>query len=198
MSPLGRNSRAVLAAAAFASFAGAYVTTPIAPGSAAVPPVTVAPLVTPSPKPTPIAVVIPRRDPFAGEPQPEAAPMPERDMSARTTSEAPPFSPAFAPPSARALLPLPPNAGAASQPFPFSTASPAQPPAVRVVAVITGPHPYALIEDAGTTRLVTTGDRIGADTIGAITSSQVRLTNGSVLWVTPPQSVAPLAPKGLR
>jgi hypothetical protein len=50
-----------------------------------------------------------------------------------------------------------------------------------VTAIVTGRHPYALIDDAGTTRLVTLGDRIGDDIVAAITASEIRLASGRTM-----------------
>jgi hypothetical protein len=179
---LGRRSRAALAVAAFGSFAGAYVTTPIAPGTAKPAGPLVQPLATPPPTPTPSTVVIPHRDPFAGEPTPETAPRPVSAEPTTSTGALP-----------RTLLPLPPNAGA--PPEAFSLGSPPQPPPpttpsaptipVRVTAVITGAHPYALIDEGETTRLVTLGDRVADDSVAAISSLGIRLSNGRAVPLVP-------------
>jgi hypothetical protein len=182
----------VLALAAFGAFSGAYVTTPIAARSAAGAPSTFVPLDTPAPSPTPFALVLPQRDPFAGGPSLRAA------SSGTTTATGllvPPSAPhtvdaltAALPPS---LAPLPPNAGAAGAPPPF-TASASAPSPVRITAIVTGAHPFALVDDGGTTRLVTLGDRIGDDTVAAISAAGVRLTSGRTLPLTtdPPSATS--------
>lgn len=83
-----------------------------------------------------------------------------------------------------ALRPLPPNAGAMNAPPPFGAQT------ARVTAVVTGAHPYALVDDAGTTRIVTVGDNIASDAITAITAGGVRLANGRMLTVAPAASPA--------
>ena len=79
-----------------------------------------------------------------------------------------------------ALRALPPNAGAGDNPFPFATG--ARTSAV-VTAVITGPHPFALVDESGTTRILTVGDRIDGDAIVAIDAAGIRLSNGPTLAV---------------
>lgn len=92
------------------------------------------------------------------------------------------------------LRPLPPNAGAgdAAPPFAMPAPAPAQRPPARVTAVITGTHPFALIDEGGTTRLVTLGDRIGEDAVTAISGTGIRLANGRTLPLAPdPPSLPP-------
>ena len=85
------------------------------------------------------------------------------------------------------LAPLPPNAGAGdvAPPFTIPVPAPAQQPPARVTALITGTHPFALIDEGGTTRLVTLGDRIGDDAVTAISGTGVRLANGRLLPLAP-------------
>jgi hypothetical protein len=172
-------SRAALAAAAFLCFGGAFVTTPIAARGAAS---ALSPARTPSPRdePPPIAGVTPKRDPFAGEPPatPRAAQPVAPASSLRSFALA-------VPPGVTAL---PPNAGAGSMPSPFGA------PAVRaarVTAVVGGTHPYALLDDAGAIRIVTTGDRIDGDTIVAIDADRIRLAHGAALVLTPSSMPSP-------
>lgn len=198
MYPLDRYSRAVLAIAAFGSFAGAYTTAPIAArSSAAIPPITVAPPLAPLPAPTSFAVVMPRRDPFGG---------PGSDTVPRSAAQTAESSPNASMPSLPAsLVPLPPNAGAGTLSPPFAApplamqagrgrepaTAPSQPPlATTVIAVVTGTPPYALIEEAGTTRLVTHGDRIADETVSTISVAGVRLASGRVLPVAAGSSFA--------
>ncbi len=209
MSGLDRHSRAALALAAFAAFTGAYVTTPIAARSAAGTPPMIAPLPTPAPEPSRFAVVLPRRDPFAGAPDTASAGPAHSDDARQAPHGLPPNGPNDAT-WPRGLAPLPPNAGAGAMPPPFATATAqssgaaAQPLSARVTALVTGAHPYALLDDAGTTRLVTLGDRIGDTTIAAISGFGVRLADGRTLPLVtdpaPSRSVpaapAPSAPSG--
>ena len=185
MVPLGRSSRTALAIGAFAAFVAAYVTTPITARGAGAPPMTIAPLSRPARTPVAIAVEMPRRNPFAGEPATRLHPAALGETARVTDVRAVP-APAFlgadpAGPAPRSLPALPPNAGAAAQP-PFVSLPPLAPalsqPSLRVTAVATGPHPYALIDDADGTRLVTVGDRAGGDTVVAITARGLRLATG--------------------
>jgi hypothetical protein len=163
---LGPRSRVVLAGAAFASFAASFVATPLVARSAG-------DLAAPSmPSATPAAVIatraalVPRRDPFAVDPQQNA-----------------PAPPAVALPAIPASLgPLPPNAGAPPPPFALS----AQP--ARVTAVVTGVHPFALVDDGGASRIVTLHDRIAGESIVAITPLGVQLERGRLLNVNPVSS----------
>jgi hypothetical protein len=218
MRRLGRSSRAVLAGMSFAAFAGAFVTTPVVVRGAAPPAAGTAPLVSPIPAPTAVAVVLPRRDPFAGDaPRMVVTTTPASAAATALASAAtatPPFPAipgstssgsaipfsvfpgrAVAGVSVPAVLgPLPPNAGAprAASPFgappPFGAPSPFAAPPVRVTAVVTGAHPFALVDEPGTTRLVTVGDRVAGQTIAAITADGIRLANGAVLTVAPGSS----------
>jgi hypothetical protein len=166
MFALDRYSRTLLAAAAFAAFAGAFVTAPFVARGAAGDDVVRAAPATPASTPATFAVVLPRRDPFAGEPpavHPSNAPMPP-------LSEIP-----------AAIRPLPPNAGASYSVLPFAAP-------LRITAVVTGAHPFALVDEGGTTRVVTIGDRIDDVAIIAITTSGVRLVGGATLPVAPAPS----------
>ncbi|HTD36019.1 MAG TPA: hypothetical protein VK669_00790 [Candidatus Limnocylindrales bacterium] len=193
---LAGSSRAVLAVAAFTSFAGAFVTAPIAARGAGDTPAAVVPLATPAAAPRALIVVVPRRDPFAGAPPADA----RRGSAVATpamSSAAPERSgdmPERIMPLPSSLGPLPPNAGAgeAARPFAIPAPAPAQRPPARVTAVITGTHPFALIDEGGTTRLVTLGDRIGEDAVAAISGTGVRLANGRTLPLAPdPTSLPP-------
>jgi len=194
MPRLGRRSRAALSLAAFGAFAAAYVTTPIAARSAADWRPAIAPLPEPAHEPPPFAVVLPRRDPFAGAPDAAAAGS-TRSEDARLSYSLPRDVPSAAP-WPHALEPLPPNAGApaASPPFPVPVA--AQPLSARITALVTGAHPYALVDDGGTTRLVTLGDRIGDAIVAAISAAGVRLADGRTLPLVTaaPVPFAPPAP----
>ncbi|MEA2784509.1 MAG: hypothetical protein QOF71_613 [Candidatus Eremiobacteraeota bacterium] len=162
MFALDAVSRAALAAMAFAAFGAAFVTTPMtARGDAGV---FTGPLpsVTALSHGTALTEVIPRRDPFAGGEAP-----------AVRSSAVPPI-----PQIPAALRPLPPNAGASGTGFPFS---PVAGSTAAVTAVITGTHPFALIDDGGTTRMLTVGDRVAGEAIVAIDADGVRLSGGTAL-----------------
>ena len=89
-----------------------------------------------------------------------------------------------------ALRALPPNAGAGDGAFPFAAAAPRI--AATVTAVITGPQPFALVDEAGTTRMLTIGDRIDGQPIVAIDANGVRLSGGTTLAVArPSEAVQP-------
>jgi len=175
---LDSRARAACAAAAFAAFGGAFADAPQRAAGEAAAPGDGAPAVRalePDARGARLAIVPLRRDPFAA-PRPAATPRSASSSTARRTPSPP-------------LPVLPPNAGA--PPFPFVLApralvSPAPPVRALVSAVVTGPRPAALIVDGGGTRLVTVGDRVGAATIAAITADGVRLRDGTVIHVAPP------------
>ena len=175
MFALDTASRRALAAAAFAAFGAAFVTTPIvARGDAAV----VAdprPSVASLPAPTAPADVMPRRDPFAGGDAPTARPGAALPPAQIAAPAMPPL-----PQIPAALHPLPPNAGAGDAAFPFATGPRT---GAAVTAVITGPQPFALVDESGTTRVLTVGDRIDGDRIVGIDANGVRLAGGRVLAV---------------
>jgi hypothetical protein len=180
MLALHAASRTLLAAAAFASFGGAFMTTPLAARVDAAAVAEPAPTVAALAPRTAFADVVPHRDPFAGGDAPgthTGAPLPALQTATTTASAAIPALP----PIPAALRALPPNAGAGDTPFPF--AGGAACPTAVVTAVVTGAHPFALVDEGGMTRLLTVGDRIGADAITAIGSDGVRLTGGTLLPV---------------
>jgi hypothetical protein len=179
MLALHRSSRVVLGAAALAAFSAAYVTTPIVARSQSAsladhPPVRV------SAEPEPRAVIVaPRRDPFAGAPVAEAG-----------GDAATPREPAARMPSVPAAIgPLPPNAGAGGGPFPLA-------PPLRVTAIMTGAHPFALVDEGGTTRILTTGDEFGGAVIAAIRFDGVHLASGAIVPLATPASVQTPSPEG--
>jgi hypothetical protein len=169
---LGSVGRAIVATSAFGAFAGAFAGVSLgargAPGTAMTPQ-----LPLPSHRPAALALVLPRRDPFAGG-----------DASASP----PPVAPVA--PLPAALGPLPPNAGAGSAPFPLLAE------AAQVRAVITGAQPFALVEEGGATRLVTLGDGVAGDTIAAIGTDGVRLAHGRTIAVAHAASASPSASGG--
>ncbi len=180
MLALRRSSRFLIGAAALAAFSAAYVTTPIVARSQSGSLAAHTPE-QPSTGPKPRAVIVaPRRDPFAG------ASGAQRGDSGPAT----PREPAAGIPSVPAAIgPLPPNAGAASGPFPLASS-------LRVTAVMTGAHPFALVDEGGTTRIVTTGDEFGGAVIASIRLDGVHLGTGAVVPLampaatqSPPQEV---------
>jgi hypothetical protein len=177
---LAPRNRAALSALALAAFAGAFIATPLAARSSDVEHAATAPPATPLPEPSVVAIIVPRRDPFAGGvPEPRAAATP----NASAALAAVPSIPA-------ALGVLPPNAGANGIVLPFSSAA-------RVTAIVTGPHPFALVDEGGATRVVGTGERIAGEAIAAIGIDGVRLANGTTLRVAPRGSTAD-PPTGAR
>ena len=177
---LGPRSRAALGAVAFGAFAGAFVATPLTAHSSAVDRSGGAPPASPVAEPAAVAVIVPRRDPFAGgapAERPATAPVASGTLGA-------------VPPIPAALSVLPPNAGASGNALPFASAA-------RVTAIVTGPHPFALVDEGGTTRVVGPGERIGAETIAAIGADGVRLANGTTLRVAPAGATAG-RPSGVR
>jgi hypothetical protein len=175
MFALDAASRAALAAAAFAAFGAAFVTTPIVARGDAGPGAGPAPTVVPLRARTALADVLPRRDPFAGgdTSAARAHPLSPQAPVAMPAIQAVPQIPA-------ALRALPPNAGAGDNPFPFGAG--ARTSAV-VTAVITGPHPFALVDEGGATRVLTVGERIDGDAIVGIDAAGIRLSNGTTLAV---------------
>jgi hypothetical protein len=161
MFALGRTERVVLLATGTLALAGAFVTAPfVARGSAghdgdALDAFASAPRAI-AEIPAPLH---PRRDPFAGEEGP-------------TTSSPSPAPASSLPPIAAvpAGLPiLPPNAAA-----PASTS-------VRIAAVVTGPHPFALITDESGPHLIARGDRLEGSVVTTIDGAGVTLADGSRL-----------------
>ena len=171
MPALGPVSRACLTASAFAAFACAFAGAPLTASSRAEPAVPGAP---PAADTThgADAIVLPRRDPFAG-----GAHLARTAMSPPPPASALPV-PAVYPAIPAALGPLPPNAGA-GDPFPFAADR------VRLQALVTGPQPFALVDDAGTVRIVTPGDELAGDTIAAITAAGIRLAHGRTIAIAP-------------
>ncbi len=186
MFALDGRSRALCACAAFAAFAGAFVTAPFAARGASGFDGSALPRAAVTASAAPFAVVLPRRDPFAGESS--AAPSQATGNADTGTARTPVSTPAVPPfpQIPAAIQALPPNAGASGTVPPF-------PAAARVTAVITGAHPFALVDEAGTTRLVTLGDRVGGNAVTAIGSGGVRLADGSTLPLAPQAPSPPRA-----
>ena len=193
MFALDAASRTLLATAAFGAFGAAFVSTPLVARSEAGVFANPSPSVVPLPMRTAFIDVVPRRDPFAGGDTPARPNTPLNTALATTAMPSLPQIPSM-PQIPGALGALPPNAGAGGDAFPFASTAGARIDAV-VTAVITGPHPFALVDEAGTTRVLTIGDRIDGDAIVAIAVDGVRLSRGTRLPVAPAsQPVAPLPP----
>lgn len=153
---VARSGRAALACAAMIAFAAAMSTAQTRAHIAQTPP---SPAAIPTAEPVAaVAIVAPRRDPFAGgfleQPRPPAPSAPAIDLR---------------PPPA--LLPLPPNAGAPDGTFPA---------AGRVSAIATGAHPFALIDDGKTTRLIAAGDSYAGRHVVAIDAAGIHLDDGTL------------------
>jgi hypothetical protein len=161
---LSPRKRGALATAGLTAFALAYATTPLVASddTTTLPAETALPFAA-TPTVAPLAVVSPRRDPFAG--------MPEAQPSAAPTT--PPTTIPTLPP----LPALPPNIGAGFGPPPTD--------AVRVTALITGAHPSAIVEDRHGTRVVAVGDLVAGDRVIAIDAAGVRLARGTVYSLSP-------------
>ncbi|HYZ16470.1 MAG TPA: hypothetical protein VE591_08720 [Candidatus Acidoferrum sp.] len=160
MLSLGTRSRGALVAGALLAFAGAYATTPIVARSAAEPLVPSPSLPPSSALTTPIALVAPQRDPFARAPAPIASSFPAIPA---------------------ALGALPPNPGA-----PVSI----PPPALRVTAIVSGSHPYALVDENGIARIVSAGDALAGERIAAIDAEGIHLAHGTTLPIAAPSPAA--------
>jgi hypothetical protein len=102
--------------------------------------------------------------------------VPVRDPFAPRIIETDPESGPVVPPR---IAPLPANAGAGR--FPFAGA-PAAPP--RLLAVVRGPAPGALIDERGTTRFVTVGERVAGARISAIDDDGLVLDDGRRIALT--------------
>jgi hypothetical protein len=76
------------------------------------------------------------------------------------------------------LAPLPPNAGASMSPVDTT-------PMERVSAVVTGAHPFALLEEGSTARLLSIGDDHEGRRISAIDQNGVHLDDGTLLKLSP-------------
>jgi hypothetical protein len=107
--------------------------------------------------PTPPAAVIPARDAFA--------PRAGADEDARL---------AIADPSG-GTLPRLPRTGS------LAIAA----PVTRVTAIATGSQPTAIVESAGTARIVTVGDPLDGSAIATIDNGAIRLTDGRRLPLEP-------------
>jgi hypothetical protein len=116
-----------------------------------------------------IAMVPIRRDPFA-EPEPPAplvAAVPARTLAGSNVE------------------PLPSNLASDTIPELPGTPPGATASLAHVTAVVTGPHPYALLDSGGVHEIKGLGDRVGSAAIAAINFDGVRLNDGERLLVDP-------------
>jgi hypothetical protein len=191
MFALDAVSRAVLAAGAFAAFGAAFVTTPMVARGEAGAVADPTPFIAPLHVRTALADVVPQRDPFAGGDMPATRP----NAASPQTPIAMPAMPAL-PQIPAALRALPPNAGAGDTPF---AVAPMTPTNAIVTAVVTGPHPLALVDEGGTTRILTVGDRVDGEPIAAIDAAGIRLSGGRIFGVArASEASAPTPPTTLR
>jgi hypothetical protein len=154
-------SRALLALAGIIALAAAFAGTPlIARGGASAVPLVAARAADPSFAPAGAATV-PNRDPFAGG-----------DDELRATPAARASLPPI-PSIPSALAALPPNAGAAGVEFAA--------PGPRLAAVATGSHPYALVTDGASIRIVSVGEPLAGSVVTAIDGAGLRLADGTRL-----------------
>ncbi len=126
-----------------------------------------------------------RRDPFAGEPSNTAA-------AGSTPSPATPVSTAPTALAASQALPVLPGGDVGPLPGNLTNSTipalPGAPPAVaitpRVTAIVTGAHPYAMFDSAGSHQIKGVGDRVNGTPITAIDIDGVTLRGGARLRVT--------------
>ena len=156
MFALSRRRRNAVAAAGIGAFAAAFALLPTQAGSRLA---------------RTMALPPPQRETIAALP---AAVAPARDPFAPRIDESPepPLPPRRLPDLAH-LVPLPPNAGAG--PFPFGAA---QPQRTRLIAVVTGPQPRAVVDENGTSRLLAVGARLEGARIASVDRDGVRLDDG--------------------
>jgi hypothetical protein len=153
-------SRAVLALAGIIALAAAFAGAPlVARGGARAVPLLSTRAADPPIAP-PDAATVPNRDPFEGGDD-------ERRATGAARASLPPV------PSIPLALPaLPPNAGAAGE---FAAGGP------RLAAVATGSHPYALVTDGASIRIVSIGVPLGNSVVTAIDGGGLRLADGTRL-----------------
>ena len=101
---------------------------------------------------TAFVAVMPRRDPFAGGALSVARPV--------------------------AVSAAPLGAMLAAGPVPVIPPAPPLIVPARVTAIVTGARSFALVEDAGSTRVVTAGESLSGERIVAIRTDGVHLANG--------------------
>jgi hypothetical protein len=179
---LTRYSRAAIVAAALACFSGAFALAPLSARSAAN---SQSPLDAPVPAASralgSVSVISPRRDPFAGAPENDAATTtPGTQLIPRI-----PAGIGGLPSNLTGMIPLVPGAGVAGRSEP-----------TRISAVVTGVHPYALVVENNETVIKAVGDKIDGLAIVGITIDGVMLEGGNLRRVTssllPPKPSAPI------
>ena len=151
MFSISRASRRAFACSAIAAYAGAFALLPTEVGSRL--------------NPQPLPPLTHERS--AAIPPPVAT---ERDPFAALADDEPQFAPPAAP--FAKLRPLPPNAGAGALPFTI------HPAATRVLAVVTGPNPSALVEEHERTHLVAIGDVLDGSRVVTIDAGGLDLEDG--------------------
>ena len=156
MFTLDRVERTVLGSIALAATLAALAVAPTRAGNAPPPVQTAADARPVRTAPTDLAVA---RDPFG----------PETDAATP-----PPAQPTLPP-----LQPLPPNAGAGAFPFGAPRAG------ARLFAIVDGPLPRALVEDAGRSRVIAAGDRFAGARVTAIDADGVVLDDGRRFTIDP-------------
>jgi hypothetical protein len=147
---LNRTERRIVMCAALSSFVGAFALVPSTAGSRL--PARPAPQTARERALALPTGVVSVRDPFA----------PQVDDPDGPSSPAPLAS----------IAPLPPNAGAGVFPFAVATTAP------RLLAVVSGPQPRALVDDRGASRLVSRGERFAGARIATIDAGGVTLDDG--------------------
>ncbi|MGD0473589.1 MAG: hypothetical protein ABSB70_10255 [Candidatus Velthaea sp.] len=124
----------------------------------------------------PVAPVLVVRDPFA-EPTPPAV------LAATLPVRLPHRQ--FGPQLSETVEPLPNNLASDTIPALPDSAPDPDPAAPRVSALVTGPHPYAMLDTGGIHEIKGLGDRVGGVTIVSIGLDGVRLRDGKLLGVDP-------------
>ena len=156
---LARTKRPLVVGAAILCFAAAGVLTPSDVRSqldGARPETHIEPATLSSP---PLVPVLPSGDAFA----PRVA----------VADDSRPALPKMLPPS----MPRLPAAAVAARGVPMSV--------TRVLAIATGSHPTAIVEDGGSERLVTIGDPLDGSEIAAMQDDSIQLKNGRRLSLEP-------------
>jgi hypothetical protein len=162
---LDPRSRAALATLAVLCFAAAFALTPNDAQSALPETVITERMANPEPADTVVTSdITPMRDPF---------------LVANVERPSVPAPMAAFPPTA--LTPLPSNLSETTLPtLPLGQIAG---PTERVSAIISGPHPYALVTNGNQTRLVSAGDALFASRVTAISIDGVTLANGLTIHV---------------
>ena len=177
MLALDQRSRGAILASSAGCFLAAVAISPISARTEAVksasPSIVSQAYVAPAPLP---ANVKPNRDPFvaASDDDSDAG----NDLNTKSFGGTPQFGTPIPPvPAMTGRGALPPNAGAGNSIAMVATGAPAaREPSVR--AVIVGDHPYAVVDDGASTRLVGIGGAFGTQRIIGISLAGVTLGDG--------------------